>query len=198
MFNETRLLDCVSYGSQFGQEFNTRIITLRSGHERRNASWTRPLGRYSVSYDALETKEDHHSVRSAHMACLGSLIAFRFKDWTDFQARDEVLGLGTGVPHQYQLIKHYPFGPFSYQRPISKPVVGTVTVYEDGQPVQAVVDYTTGLVTVTAPPSSPITWSGEFDIPVRFESDRLDVDPIAPHKGGFVLTADVDLVEVRL
>ena len=73
-----------------------------------------------------------------------------------------------------------------------------MTVYEDGQPIPAVVDYTTGLVTVTAPPSSPITWSGEFDIPVRFESDRLDVDPIARTSQGFVLTADVDLVEVRL
>ena len=197
MFNETRLLDCVSYGSQFGQEFNTRVVTLRSGHERRNANWTRPLGRYSVSYDAIRP-EHHQDVRRAHMACLGSLIAFRFKDWTDFQGEGEVLGLGTGAPHQYQLVKHYPFGPVSLARPISKPVAGTVVVYEDGQPIPATVDYATGIVTATAPPGEPITWSGEFDIPVRFESDRLDVDPIARTSQGFVLTADVDLVEVRL
>ncbi|NWA25515.1 DUF2460 domain-containing protein [Pseudomonas gingeri] len=197
MFNETRLLDCVSYGSQFGQEFNTRITTLKSGHERRNANWTRPLGRYSVSFGALKPG-DHMAVRGAHMACLGSAIAFRFKDWTDFRAEQELIGVGTGVSHTYTLRKNYPFGPVSLQRPIAKPVVGTVKVYEAGQAIAAVVDYTTGIITVTAPPGSPITWSGEFDVPVRFEADRLDVDPVALINGDYVLSADVDLVEIRL
>jgi len=197
MFNETRLLDCVAYGSQFGQEFNTRITTLKSGHERRNANWTRPLGRYSVSYDALRP-ENHEDVRGAHMACLGSLIAFRFKDWSDYEAIGELIGAGTGAAQDYQLMKRYPFGPISLERVISKPVAGTVVVFDAGQPIPATVDYTTGVVRATAPAGSPVTWSGEFDVPVRFEADRLDVDPIARNSNGLILTADVDLVEVRL
>ena len=55
MFNETRLLDCVAYGSEFGQEFSTRITSLRSGVERRNANWSMPLGRYSVLYGSIAT-----------------------------------------------------------------------------------------------------------------------------------------------
>lgn len=197
MFNETRLLDCVSYGSQFGQEFNTRITTLKSGHERRNANWSMPLGRYSISYDALNP-EDHPKVRGAHMACLGSLIGFRLKDWTDFEAEMEHIGTGTGSASGYGLLKSYHFGPLTLQRHISKPVVGTVTIFVDGQPTAAEIDYTTGAVTLAAPAGSQIYWSGEFDVPVRFESDRLDVDPIALTQGGYILSADVDLVEIRL
>lgn len=197
MFNETRLLDCVSYGSQFGQEFNTRITALKSGKERRNANWTLPLGRYSVSYQAL-VPEDHPLVRGAHMACMGSLIAFRFKDWTDYQAQRQQIGVGTGSPQTLQLVKNYPFGPISLARMIKKPVPGTVVIFGYDLPLDAAVDYTTGLVTVTAPTGAPITWSGEFDVPVRFESDRLDVDPVALRNNEYILSADVDLVEDRL
>lgn len=197
MFNETRLLDRVAYGSQFGQEFNTRVVSLRSGHERRNANWTLPLGRYSVIYQALEPA-DHLLVKGAHMACMGSLIAFRFKDWSDFTATNQVIGTGTGSSQELQLAKAYDFGPLSLSRTITKPVSGTVVVSVAGVPTACVIDYTTGVVTITATASAEITWTGEFDVPVRFESDRLDCDPIAKRSNDFFLTADVGLVEVRI
>lgn len=197
MFNETRLLDCVAYGSQFGQEFSTRIVTLRNGVERRNANWSMPLGRYGIIYQALEP-QDHVKVRGAHMASLGSSIPFRFKDWSDYQADGEVIGTGTGVEQTIQLVKSYPFGPISLQRIIKKPVFDLVTLFADDVELSSSVDFTTGLVTFTASPGSVITWSGEFDVPVRFESDRLDVDPLARYSNDFLLSADVGLVEVRL
>lgn len=197
MFNESRLLDCVAYGSSFGMEFNTRITSLRSGQERRNINWSAPLCHGSLLYQNLKP-DDHQLVRHAHMASFGAAIPFRFKDWTDYQADDEVIGTGTGSEQVLQLVKTYRFGPLEMQRIIKKPVLGTVTIYESGQPVAAVIDITTGLVTVTAPPGSLITWDGEFDVPVRFVSDRLDSDPIARRANGFILTSDVDLIEVRL
>lgn len=197
MFNETRLLDKVAYGSQFGQEFNTRIVQLRSGHEKRNANWTLPLGRYSVLYQAIKP-DDHMLVKGAHMACMGSLIPFRFKDWSDYIATNEALGTGTGSSQDLQLVKAYSFGPLTLTRNIVKPVSGTVTVYVDGVATAATIDYTTGIVTITADTDAAITWSGEFDVPVRFDSDRLDCDPVAQQSNQFYLTANVDLVEVRL
>ena len=197
MFNETRLLDCVAYGSEFGQEFSTRITSLRSGVERRNANWSMPLGRYAVLYQALKP-DDHIRVRAAHMASLGALIPFRFKDYSDYQAQQEVIGTGTGVEQTLPLLKRYKFGPVELQRRIIKPVLNTVLVFADGVPVTATVDYVAGTVTFTAAAGAEITWSGEFDIPVRFESDRLDVEPLARIAGGFAVSCNVDLVEVRL
>lgn len=197
MFNESRLLDSVAYGSSFGQEFSTRITTLRSGHERRNANWARPLGQYSVLFQNLRP-EDHALVRRAHMACMGSLVAFRFKDWTDYQAKDQPLATGTGAPQTAQLVKRYQFGAVALDRPIVKPVAGSVVVKAAGLVIPASVDAATGIATFTAPFMTAVTWSGEFDVPVRFVNDRLDSDPSARYQGGFLLSSDVDLVEVRL
>lgn len=197
MFNETRLLDSVAYGSEFGQEFSTRVTTLRSGVERRNANWSMPLGRYAVLYQVLKP-DDHIKVRAAHMASMGALIPFRFKDYTDYQAQQQIIGTGTGSAQTLPLLKQYKFGPVELQRRISKPVLNTVLVFADGVPVSAAVDYVDGTVTITADVGAEITWSGEFDIPVRFESDRLDVEPLARIAGGFAVSCNVDLVEVRL
>ena len=197
MFNEMRLLDCVAYGSQFGQEFNTRIVSLKSGYERRNIEWSMPLGRYSVLFQALNP-EDHDAVRAAHMASMGSAIPFRFKDWTDYQAENEMIGIATGSPQELQLVKSYTFGALTLERVIKKPIEDSVILYADGESIGVSVDETTGIVSFIADVDAEITWSGEFDVPVRFQNDRLDFDPAAKSGGSFLLTSDVDIVEVRL
>jgi len=194
MFIEQRLLDCVAYGSEFGHEFKTRIVSLESGHERRASVWSLPLGRYSVRYHLLKN-EDHAKVRNAHLVCRGQALAFRFKDWLDYQAEHEALGIADGTPQTLPLIKNYQFGGKFLQKPIKKPV--SVQVFADGQPIAAQIDYSTGQVQVTAPAGSALTWSGEFDVAVRFASDRLDMEPLINHNGHLLLTADVELIEVR-
>lgn len=195
-FNEARLLDCVAYGSEFGHEYNTRINELRSGVERRNAEWERALGRYAVRYMNLD-EEDHAVVVSAHHACMGALIGFRLKDWSDYQAEEEVIGFGTGALESYQLQKTYIFGTLSTTRAIYKPVQGQVQVFENGSPIAATVDYTTGIVQVTAANGAELTWAGEFDTPVRFSDDRLSFS-IDNNSGGPILNSDVELQEIRL
>lgn len=198
IFNDARLLDCVSYGSEFAMAFNTQIVQLRSGAERRNANWASPLGQYSVNYNALK-EQDHLLVLRAHRASMGSLIPFRFKDWTDFTATQEEIGIGDGtVAQSFQLIKTYTFGTIDFSRLITKPVSATVTVYVDGIEVSATVDYSTGLVLVDADEDGVVTWSGEFDVPVRFDDDQLDVRPLARNGAGFILSSDVSLTEIRV
>ena len=71
--------------------------------------------------------------------------------------------------------------------------------FNNGTPISFVLDITTGEVEFTASAGDAITWSGEFDVPVRFESDRLDVQPIILRDGGYyALTANVNLTEIRI
>lgn len=195
-FNEARLLDAVAYGSEFGYRYKTRINELRSGVERRNSEWERPLGRYSVIYQNLKA-DDAGLVVAAHHACMGSLVGFRFKDWSDFTATNEPIGFGTGAPQTVQLIKKYTFGTFSNYRNIYKPVTAQLKV--NGLNVEANINYTTGKATLTAEEGAEITWSGEFDVPVRFADDDMSfsVDNFSPGSG-YILNNDVELLEIRL
>ena len=199
MFNESRLLDCVAYGSQFGHSYSTRINELRSGHERRNANWSAPLGKYSVVFNNL-MQEDHLKVINAHHACLGMAIGFRFKDWSDYTADRELLGVGTGANQAVQLKKTYTFGSLSLSKDIKKPVTNKVFFYaNDVQIYPSSSDYTTGTFIINATAGASIYWSGEFDIPVRFSSDDLSFSVVDKNRSrGFFLTSNVDLQEIRL
>jgi uncharacterized protein (TIGR02217 family) len=113
----------------------------------------------------------------------GRLSGFRFRDALDdrscapggtVSAVDQVIGTGDGVTAAFQLVKAYG----TYARRILKPVAGSVLVAVDGAPVSAGVDETTGIVTLASAPAegASITAGYRFDCPVRFDTDRLDVN----------------------
>ena len=109
----------------------------------------------------------------------GKAYGFRFKDWTDYKATGQLLGMGDGTLTQFQLVKEYPSGSVIEVRTITKPVAGTVNVYLDGT-LQAAgwsVDTTTGLVTFSTAPALGIevTADFEFDVSVRFDTDHMAV-----------------------
>lgn len=198
MFNESRLLDCVAYGSEFGHRYNTRIDELKSGVERRNADWDLPLGTYSLIYQNINDV-DFRAIQSAHHACKGRLVGFRFKDWADYTAEDEVIGFGDGTQQTYQLTKTYGFGSLSSAKNIYKPVQGSIVIKSNGSPVTPdSIDYTTGEVTLTGTSGHEITWSGEFDVPVRFDSDELGFSIDNRSGEVFIYNNDIQLVEIRV
>jgi uncharacterized protein (TIGR02217 family) len=193
-FVESRLLDCVSYGTQGGPTWSTRKVALRSGIVRRNAERSRPMYRYLLLYQNIEPVH-YDAIIHAFNACLGGVFGFRLKDWSDYLAEDEYLTLGTGAEQTVQLYKLYAFGNINVSRPIRKPVSGTVTLTDDGSPLAAVVDYTTGEVTFTASDGGVVRWSGEFDVPVMFEQDELLFQANNQGANGLIMTADMGLVE---
>lgn len=195
MFIEERLLACVSYGTQGGPTFVTRRVPLRSGVVRRNPMRSRPLYRFSLIYRNLKP-EDHAEVLNAFNACFGGAHSFRLKDWSDYQAEDQLMSaLGTGAEQTLQLRKLYTFGPQTVARPIRKPVEDTVEMTANGAPLAAVIDYETGMATYTAPNGSVVRWSGEFDVPVMFEDDEWAASIDDKGADGFFLTSDVGLIE---
>lgn len=193
-FIESRLLDCVAYGTQGGPTWVTRRIGLRSGIVRRNAQRSRPQYRFVVLYQNLSTA-DHANVIEAFNACRAGVYGFRIKDWSDFTATNEVIGTATGAEQIVQLAKLYEFGTQNVSRPIRKPVTGTVTLTDGGTPLAATIDYTTGMATFTATLGNVVRWSGQFDVPVMFEQDELLFTASNRSQDGLRLTADISLIE---
>ncbi|MCW0458965.1 hypothetical protein NB717_000033 [Xanthomonas sacchari] len=195
---DARLSDLVAFGFSGGDEWKTQVVPLNNGQEQRNAQWKYPRARFKAQY--LNFLEDaRNEIISAFNAARGQLYSFRFRNWNDFVARGERIYPLAGTKDPVQLIRTYPFGPVSSFRKVQAPVAETVTVRDNlSNAVQGTLDASLGLFTpASAWGSTPYTWSGEFDLWVRFVSD-YNAFTINNRSGDeLVSTADIELVEVR-
>jgi uncharacterized protein (TIGR02217 family) len=205
-FHEVRFPDTISRGARGGPERRTQIVELASGDEERNASWANSRRRYDVSY-GIRRADDLAAVVAFFEARNGRLHGFRFKDWSDYKSGlpsnvpsslDQPLGTGDGTTAAFQLVKRYTSGAQGWSRTITKPLAGSIRVALGGAEESTgwSVDTTTGLVTFAAPPGAGVAVSAgfEFDVPVRFDSDTLDVTLDIERLGSIT---SIPLVELR-
>jgi uncharacterized protein (TIGR02217 family) len=187
-FHEIRLPARLAFGCTGGVERRTAVVTLGSGHERRSSPWAQGRRRYLIA-TAPRPLDDAAELVAFFEARRGRLHGFRFRDPADFKscvpslqpaATDQVLGTGDGARKIFALSKTYGSGPEAVLRPIPKPVAGTVRLAVAGvalAPAAFSVEASSGLVTlVSAPATGAVVTAGfEFDTPVRFDLDRLDL-----------------------
>lgn len=176
-FHEVRLSEAVSYGSVFGPEFSTDVVITASGGEQRNQNWAYPRHKGDVAH-GVKTEKQLAELKAFFYNRRGKAYGFRFKDWSDFKATNQLIGSGNGLNNLFQLIKKYEdFAGYTSTRIIKKPVEGSVTIYVDEMLVSEgwYVDTTTGIVTFTMPPVGEICADFEFDVPVRFDTDHMPV-----------------------
>jgi len=205
-FHEVRFPDNISRGARGGPERKTQIIELASGDEERNASWANSRRRYDAAY-GIRRSDDLAAVVAFFEARNGRLYGFRWKDWGDYKSclpsgtpaeTDQVIGAGDGTTTTFQLVKAYTSGAQTWMRTITKPAAGTVSVAIDGvvQDSGWSADTTTGQITFATAPATgaPITTGFEFDVPVRFDTDRLDVTHDIERLGSIT---SIPLIEVR-
>lgn len=197
-FLEIRFPTDISYGSGGGPVFATDIVTTQGGHEQRNANWLTPRAQYNVAY-GVKTQKQLDALLSFFRIIKGRACGFRFKDWADYRAVNQPIGMGDGATAMFQLVKAYVNGGVSATRAIHKPVAGTVQVYVNGAVQQngVTIDYAMGTVTFTVPPANgtAIAADFEFDVPVRFDTDAL---PVRLDAYGIFSCLDVPIVEIRI
>ena len=210
-FHEIQFPLGVSLGATGGPERRTEIVTLGSGHEERNSPWALSRRRFNAGY-GIRSLDDIHGVTAFFEARQGRLYGFRWKDRSDFSSTlpsllvksiDQALGVGDGIETTYQLKKTYQSGPSSYARDITKPVEGTVLVNVDGveqtSGVDFVVDHTSGALTFLAghipAPGAVILCGYEYDVPVRFDTDYLEINLTAFDAGEI---PSIPLIEIRV
>lgn len=190
-FHDVTFPLAVGFGAKGGPERKTEIATLASGREERNAVWAHARRRYDAGL-GVRSRADLAAIVAFFEARRGRLHGFRFRDPLDDTSShpgavtptDQQLGLGTGTQATYTLVKAYGTGGATYHRLIRKPVAGTVRVaiagVEKAEGAAFSVDTTTGIVTFQpghVPASGALVTAGfRFDVPVRFDTDRLEVD----------------------
>jgi uncharacterized protein (TIGR02217 family) len=207
-FHEVRFPAPLSMGSTGGPERRTEIVTLANGFEERNSPWAHGRRRYDAGL-GVRSLDDLAAVVAFFEARHGQLYGFRWKDWTDYKsclpsgtprASDQEIGKGDGARVTFGLVKAYRSGGVRYVRPIAKPVAGSVRVGVGGVELSAnafAVDHETGTVTLFTPPGAgvAITAGFEFDVPVRFDTDRIAAS-LASLTAGEI--PSIPVVEVRV
>ncbi|MGV6803712.1 MAG: phage distal tail protein, Rcc01695 family [Ruegeria sp.] len=208
-FHEVRFPASLSFGSVGGPERRTDIVTLSNGFEERNTPWAHSRRRYDAGL-GMRSLDDIETLIAFFEARQGQMFGFRWKDWSDYKScvataevdkGDQVIGQGDGTTTAFQLVKTYASGGVSYVRPIVKLALGTVKVGleqdEAREGVDFDVDLSRGLIQFAVPPSEgvEITAGFEFDVPVRFDTDKIQVS-VASFQAGDV--PNVPVVEVRV
>lgn len=203
---DERLTREIEVGAKARPAYKTDVITTDGGFEVRNSRWTYPRFEFEFMIEPGDPDDDpaYYSgqvqtlnafVNLFHVAG-GQADTFRFRHWSDYQVAAMPIGVGDGVKTQFQLLRIYQRGVLTRQRKITRPVAGSVTVYKNGVLSAAAVDYDTGIVTFAPAPANGvvITADFQFDIPVRFASDELEMVALMTSLDQPV---SISLIEVR-
>ncbi|MEM8790806.1 MAG: DUF2460 domain-containing protein [Pseudomonadota bacterium] len=206
-FHDVRFPGAISFGSSGGVERRTEVVTLANGFEERNSPWSQSRRRYDAGL-GIQDMNDLDEVLAFFEARRGRLFGFRWKDWLDHRSglpgapvdpTDQVIGTGDGSVSSFQLTKTYESGGFSAVREITKPIEASVRVAVGGveQTPGSGFILNGGLVELSSAPAFgvQVTAGFEFDVPVRFDTDVIEVN-LAAFEAGEI--PSVPIIEVRL
>ncbi|AKH43480.1 uncharacterized protein (TIGR02217 family) [Altererythrobacter atlanticus] len=185
-------------------EFSTSIAVTASGHERRNSHWSDARLHFDVG-PGIRSEAELGTLIAFFRARRGAARGFRLADPFDCSSHgmngtptmsDQWLGRGDGLTATFQLIKHYGEGEDAQMRPITRPRADTILISVDGIAHGDWQLESGGRIRFGTAPSAgaEIRAGFLFDVPVRFEQDRLDITGAAFAAGE---APSVPLIEIR-
>mgnify|MGYP005839197101 CR=1 FL=1 len=210
-FHEVRLPDFIERGAQGGPGFSTTIISLSSGFERRNIDWSQTRQSWDIGYGILGEDNTAAEFRISKIleffyAREGRAHGFRFKDWTDHKIARQSIGLTDGSNATFAIFKRYTSGGIDYDRAVKKIVSGTVSLWVNNTAItegagagEFSINLNTGIITLGATLAATTTQDVEveceFDIPVRFDIDKMELNVFLADASSI---PNITLVELRL
>ncbi len=148
-----RLNENVERGALGGARFNTSILQLDSGFEKRNINWSVPISEFDVGFglllkfqvDPADVQIDVDELINFFYIVNGMGHSWRMKDWSDFEIGYEngstisrqFLAFADGVQTDFQLLKRYSFGGNTFSRTGLTKIVDNIKVqlFDEGTEV---------------------------------------------------------------
>lgn len=188
----------IALGARGGPVRRTEIVTQGNGNEQRNARWAHSRRRWDAGF-GIKTMSELEEIIAFFEERRGRFHSFRWHDALDYKscvasanitATDQPIGIGDGTTAQFQLRKIYGSAHNPYSRPITKPILNSVIVSINNNASdsnQYSIDELTGSIifeTAYIPQSGEEVRAGfAFDVPVRFDTDALEIDMAAFQAG---------------
>jgi uncharacterized protein (TIGR02217 family) len=159
-------------------EWETEIIENDGGYRHAFQNREQAIGKWDVGSFTYNLEEWEYLL-NFFIDKRGSAIAFRYKDYSDFEAVNEQIGVGDGANTTFYFTKLYG----DYLRDITQLVNGTVQLYVNGvlEPTGFTIYYDVGIVVFNSAVGNGaiVTANFEFDVRVRFETDDLPATFVA-------------------
>lgn len=208
-FHNVRLPDDIEQGALGGPGFLTRIVPLEGGGEKRNTPWAQARAKWDVGY-GIRTRDLMTTVIAFFNARRGMLYSFLFKDWSDYEMDRQTIGTTDGSTDEFPIYKRYTSGGENYDRTLTKIVSGAALAWVGGvsrtvvydtspAPTEVAISTTTGIATLgstlAALVGSVVEVECEFNVPVRFDTDDLQLN--VRHFNA-LSAPNIPIVEVRL
>ncbi len=198
-FREVRFPVNVGKGLTGGPMFVTNVVATTSGKESRDSPLAYPKHRWGDVTEGILKPADFASTKAFFMAVArGRQYGFRFKDWMDYvvtHSDGRVTALSSTT---FQAYKRYTSNGYAMDRIIQK-ITGATQINVSGISTSHTVDANTGIFTIaSAPNPADVTWSGEFDVPVRFDTDQMEAKHLGrnPSLGQLHEWAGIGIVEI--
>jgi uncharacterized protein (TIGR02217 family) len=175
-FIDHRLPGSVERGATRLDEEEIEIVTTDGRWEVRNARHAQSLLEFTISFTDGKLKTDPviQAVRHLFKVARGSLHSFRFKDWTEYQLENELIGTGDGSTTTFQLKRSWTLDGETAEKIITRPCLAPAPIITKNGVVQTSgysINYDTGVVTFSSAPANghAILATLEYDVPVRFD-----------------------------
>ena len=208
-FHDVRLQDIVNIRAGGSLEYSTQILTTASGFEHRNGRWAQPRRRYELHFGTRRIGE-LRAISRFFRARKGRLHGFLWRDQLDYRSHNRASGTqATDQPMRrlradgrvwafYKGLRQAPTHP-KFRR-IFKPLAASVRLAHRGQlisPAQYAVHAAEGVIVFAAAHArtEDVTAGFDFDVPVRFDADQLEIQLTSSAAG---TCAPLALVELRL
>lgn len=208
MFYPIELDTCPAYGWQRGPFVDVLIKPLVSGREKRKPQSFLRKHTFMLPFAYITDQQYLDDINNAFMALCGPTDSFLAKDWLDYRADGQVIGVAPSGSTPVQLVRTYTFGGLvTYTRPITKPLLswenddgstGNFELLSNGVLKAGTLDPLTGLFTPTTAwtPGQILTWDGEFRVPVRFDQMSLPSTIDSRSGDNLLSNGSVSLIEV--
>ena len=178
-----------SFGSISGAQFQTDIVQMNSGFERRNSRWHGGRRHYNLTIGPTKLSVIR-DVSHFFNARQGRLHGFLYHDWladstaksgANISAFDEPIDAINPERTMFSLYQTYGRDDLGYRRRVSTPRVEGFLLGFNGvrvvDPSLYSVSKATGIVTLNAPVAANVKVTAGFlyHVPVRFDVDQLDI-----------------------
>jgi uncharacterized protein (TIGR02217 family) len=194
----THLPENVEKAARGGPTFSTTRLISTSGKPFLRANYPQSVNSYTVGYTA--SAATWPTIQAMFYAQMGGGFGFTFRDWSDYSVINQHIGVGDGVTRNFQLVRLYDDGPRRYGRYVTLPRAGTLTITVNGTPTFSFTLLAGGVISFTSAPANNavIAASFEFDLPMGFKDDHLDVtiQPGSAAPSNVAQIAAINLIEI--